>query len=341
MYITKASAFATPNTMTMFKRHFWMFSGVYKDEPVTKSQMYMYVPAILWKYVETDGAGHLDAFDWATEYHDDYLYQISAREYKLADMYVKANSMLDALVNSEDINIMSGDILKAYGDNIWKLSLVPEDYAVAPVYSEEVLDQIHNTIFLSDTPTATLDLSKTPSCDLTRLGVFQDASIGDGALLFMPQFANAWHIGYDGILDMHYESPTPEQVLVASRNMVHGHASLTTGSNPIAVCDVESCGSDLCLWGEISKLTDTGYTAVKVYQKSSANATNFDTIAQLSQFNKYPIFYRIGNNAGASAIGVVGEIDNYTIVSADDMARMHDTAILSLLGVPFLGTAAK
>lgn len=335
MMITKVSAFCTPVTMSMFKRHFWMYSGIYRDENVVKSQSYIYVPAILWKYNETDGAGRLDAvLAFATQGGS-----ISVSQRTFAQLRGLMDSLVAAVVSSEDINIMSGDILKAYGrENLWTLSMVPEDYVVFPVSSEEVLDQIHNTTFAGAIPVSTLDLSTTPNISLDRLGVIQDPEVGDGAIYFVPQFLNAAHLGYDIVIDMHKDEPTPEDVMVATRNVLTAKINKITDSTN-TVAQLTGCGSDICLFGRVVTLGADGasYDWTQVYTNQNPNSTGI--WQKLSTFNKYPRYITVDQATGAVSLN--GEIDNYTVISHDDMQRMHDSATLSLMGVPFLGTGSK
>lgn len=335
MVITKVSAFCTPITMAMFKRHFWMYSGIYRDEDVVKSQNYMYVPAVLWKYVETEGPGHLDPILAFASVGDRVNYSVKTYNQVKSLM----DSLLAAIVSSEDINIMSGDILKAYGrENLWTLSMVPEDYVVFPVYSEEVLDQIHNTTFAGDVPVATLDLTTTPTCSLNRLGVIQDPEVGDGSIYFVPQFLNSAQLGYDAIIDMHKDEPTPEDVIVASRNILTAKINSIVGSSN-NVAQLTGCGSDICLFASVftTNAMGTGIDSVRVF--TNQNPYSNTILGKLSAFNKYPRTVTVDQST--LGVSLVGEIDNYTVVSHDDVQRMHDTAVLSLLGVPFLGTGSK
>lgn len=335
MIITKISAFCTPVTMAMFKRHFWMYSGMYRDENVVKSQVYLYVPALLWQYNELQGAGRLDSIlAFSTKGAE-----LGGSVKTVAQVRQLMDTLLSAVVSSEDINIMSGDILKAYGrENLWTLSMVPEDYVVFPAYSEEVLDQIHNTTFAGNIPVATLDLTTVPTISLDRMGVIQDPEVGDGALYFVPQFLNVAHLAYDGVLDMHKDEPTPEDVIVASRNMLTAKVNNIADTNN-SVAQLTGCGSDICLWANLHTINalGTGLDSIRVFINQNGYSSGIWN--KLSAFNKYPRYITVDQSTKATALN--GEIDNYTVVSHDDIQRMHDTAVLSLLGVPFLGTGNK
>lgn len=336
MVISKISAFCTPVTMAMFKRHFWMYSGIYRDEDVIKSQAYMYVPSILWEYSEMEGAGRLNAI---LAYGAITETGLALSTKTVSQVRSLMDSLLAKVVSSEDINIMSGDILKAYGrENLWTLSIIPEDYVVFPVYSEEVLDQIHNTTFAGRMPVSTLDLTTDPAVSLDRLGVIQDPEVGDGALYSVPQFKNVAQLGYDAVIDMHKEEPTPEDVIVASRNILTAKVN-KIGETSNSVAQLTGCGSDICLYALIGTLNSlgTGLDSTTVY--GNQNGYSNAILTKLSVFNKYPHYITV--DQASHAAGISGELDNYTVVSHEDIQRMHDTALLSLLGVPFYGTGSK
>jgi hypothetical protein len=224
MNIVKASVFAIPNTFALFKRHAWMYSNVFADSPVDKCQLYGYVPSIVYKYNETTGgAGQLDPTPVFVTKHSSAEYLIT-RTVNLSYVFTQIEDLLSTLQASEDINIMSGDILKAYGrENLFTLSLIPENYSITPIFSDEILDQIHNTRFTGIRPrknsTLTTDFA---SYSLDSLKITQDPSIGAGNILFTPCFGDAMTLSYDAIVDMVDNEPTPERVLVGTRNTIAG-----------------------------------------------------------------------------------------------------------------------
>lgn len=346
MYISKVSAFCTPMTMTLYKRHFWMYSGIYKDTPAVKSQMYMYNPAILYKYMETQGAGYLKAVPFTVSIVDNA--NLARKQLTLAELYSFANDLLAAVVSSEDINVMSGDILKAYGyENLWKLSMIDENYAVMPVYSKEVNDQIHNSRFAGQIPTATLSLLEEPTCSLDRLNIIQDPEIGDGALYCVPQFKNASHLAFDPIVDSHSDNPTPEEIIVATRNIITGHSSkISAQGSTTTLTTIDGAGTDLCLWADVWRYTAGGTLSYDQFYRGDrqnyASDAGLQILSHLSKFTDRPIMTVVSAaQDNKSIIYINGEIDNFAVLSKEDVHRMHDTAVLSQLGVPFLGTAER
>lgn len=342
MFITKASAFCTPNVMTLYRRHFWMFSGVYKDEDIQKSQMYMYRPVSLWKYEELDGAGKLSAVPFLSSFTE--ANGIAPAFWTLQTVYTYGNNMLSALTNSEDINIMSGDILKAYGQgNLWQLGLINEDYVVLPVYSDEVLDQIHNTTFVGNKPTTGVNQTTTadPVASMAGLDVTQNTDPDqDGRIVFVPEFIGVSHPSWTRMIDLHYDAPTPEEVLVATRNTVMGAVMSQTSTYTL---EVLTCGSDLALFVSLYTINaNTGNLASVQLGIDDNAATSIGNISYMNKYKRFPLIYRMSQasgNAPGNVVDIVGDVDNYTILSYEDLNKMHESAILAQLGVPFYGVA--
>lgn len=338
MMITKASAICTPSIMSIYRRHFWMYSGVYKDEDIEKSQMYLYRPSTLWTYEENEGAGYLKANPVATVVSTT---GINNTLWTLAEWEAFGDTMIDKLVTSQDIAVMSGDILKAYGEgNLWKLSLINEDYAVIPVYSEEVLDQIHNTTFCGSQITkGNVATSETASIDITGLDVTQITTGSAPYLMFQPQFKSVGAPAYTRICDLNTENPEPERVMVATRNMVMMKPFAIKDNSTVA--NVSTCGSDLVLTGSIVSYGTNGSLTSTTFGDRDLSTISYNLMA-LWNFKRAPLLYRMAsNNGGGNLLDIVGAIDNYTTVSFDDLRRMHESALLSMLGVPFYGLQTR
>lgn len=149
MFAVKVGSFCVPASMSYMARHMWMYSGYYVDTPDNdKAQTYLYVPEVFYQYgLDTDGAGCLVPLDFNDmDYSSAIVYPSnSADGHTLQTLISFGNSLIDPILMSEDMNVMSGDILKAFGpENVYKVASIDEKYTVLPTYSEEVLNQINN-----------------------------------------------------------------------------------------------------------------------------------------------------------------------------------------------------
>lgn len=233
------NAFYVPKTFTYYDRQIWMNSSIFKDSEIKKSQNYIYVCDIYPRFNAESGT---ITFVPMPELDIDTVTQV------LEDMY-------NHLITSEDIGIISGDILKAYGESgLWNIVSIPDNYHVEAVYSLEILSQINNAIpwgyFLSRKAGA-------PQGGSVGSGIYQDEDgklyqgwftlNADGTLDFAtPDFElltvyqslplptgqtdsdaskraailNRLEVGKRAVLNFYKDSPDPDDIMVATRMTV-------------------------------------------------------------------------------------------------------------------------
>lgn len=336
IYISKVGTMCVPAIMSYYLRHLWMYTNVFKDEDIEKASLYQYVPAVLWQYSDTASMG-LSAVNAFSAMGNASMITLNEAHrinpdiplHTVNSMIRLANRLLDPIIASESLNIMSGDILKAFGkENLFKIPLIPTEYGTIPIYSDEVLYQIHNTQFASSRP---MDLDGNYDTTLSSLSVVQDPNIGSGNLLFQPKFKDIKHLSLVRIMDFYKEDVTPEDVIVASRNMLTGSSmdapEYTGGS-------ITACGSEICMFAVVTKMSSTGaFNEAKICDGSVAATTT--TVSSMYKFNFAPIFLNYASAGAPSTLW--GDLGNYTLIAADTVAKLHDSAIMSMFGVPKLG----
>lgn len=358
----KLNVFAVPKTFTLFQRHMFMASSVFCDSSNLKGQLYAYVPA---------GIGYLDEmneetgawgkilyeyrFSRPTEAGINYTFDTYANVDAVANDFYK---MYNKLISSEDFNIMSGDIMKAYGtENCVQLAMIGEDYTTVPAYQPEVLPQIMNTRAFGPVLNSTVD--DNGSIVITLVNQTDDGVLTtvDSADTYgrIPANYNADKF----VFNLHEETPTPADVMVASR-MTPGIGIAT--SQAVAVA---SMGSEIAIRFDV-------VTEPATYAESSANQytyltsyltlPNADTSAEVtyssgrglveelcsaSIFDWFPIITVFASSSGSSSdtnlkpIKWLGDLDNYTVMQNSDVKKMHDTALYQELGIPFNGIARR
>lgn len=152
----RVGSMCIPASMSYMARHMWMYEHVWTDDMSDKAQLYLYSPHGFFKFsLDQDKAGQLE---YKALFADD------TTRLKFSDLVDYGEAMLDPILSSEDMNIMSGDILKAFGaENLYKINMIDEAYLVVPEYSSEVLDQIQNSTMIGHffgTPTLHQDATK-------------------------------------------------------------------------------------------------------------------------------------------------------------------------------------
>lgn len=335
-FAVKMSSFVTPVTMSIYRRHVWMYGNIFADGEDPKAQLYAYVPAFLWKYNEYEGAGRLEAFHVASIMGTDRVSPKSNLNWQ--DILNISATVINPMVYSEDMNIMSGDILKAYGENIWRMDMIPEDYVVHPIYSQEILSQIHNTNFVGAMP-------YTDGLEIHALDCYQDASVATGGtILYTPLFNRVPLMSYDKVLDMYKMDVQPEDSLVATRNMVHGsYVERTVGGTKQYLFDPHAIGSELCMFFTITSVNvSTGNPEMRVYHSTNLLGNEDKLMDFISKFNQHPILYIQAESANVGQLGyLLGDLNNYTVLDYQDIYDLHASAVMSELALPMMGVTGK
>lgn len=341
-YVSKLSQMAVPTTMPIFQRHKWMFSGIYTDGSSMKSQLYGTRQSIYRTYDETGSTGGK-----LVAHALDDLITIEAF-YDIVDDIVKP------IVGSEDMGIMSGDILKAYGQSqCIALGNVGDDYKVIPMCDPVVLSQFNNATILPGNK----DTRVIASYDIT-----QDPSLNAGTILYNPYFKWPSAMGQieadvynaNNIVNLYVSDPKPEDVIEATRLM-----AVPQVNDARTEVHLAAIGADMIVNAHMyTMVADGSYIEDELKYISGAasgGASMSDLAAQtvieeanriatLSKFKYAPKHYSYMAGMGSKqnlAMNLIWEIDNFSVVSAQTVKNMHDACALSLWDVPNLTTKSQ
>lgn len=158
--INKLASFAAPSDLTLFKRQAFMYSQIYTEGTSIKDQLYLYTPKGFGRFITTGTkfsdapAGALMYFPFDPGVLDTIVYDqntppvLTKKAFSVDNLLRYGEALMQPLLESEDLNIMSGDILKAYGaQNIFSYAFLDENYAVTPTFDIAVLEQMKNAKF--------------------------------------------------------------------------------------------------------------------------------------------------------------------------------------------------
>ena len=213
MFAAKFAALCMPAGLGYYRRHMSLSDYLVSDGPTAKAQTYAFKPN--GYYVWTEGSLN----EWYLKYTQ--IRQNEApRVLKFADVISIMNEILEPILASEDFNIMSGDILKAYGpESVIGMAQVPEDYLTIPVYDETALEQIQNmTIVTMDWAYGdeTDDVAGCASF-AHHFDIHQSAT--KDFLVYDPAFVTTEVLTRRPLLNFYRENPSPDDVLNATRLM--------------------------------------------------------------------------------------------------------------------------
>lgn len=328
MYAVKLGALCVPRDMDYYTRHSWLNEGLYVDSMSNKAQTYFFMPEGYLQYDNTSATG--TSLTWQS-----YLHMMMSGEevdhVNLTLLFNLGNNLLNAVMNDEDFNIMSGDILKAFGDRIIRVETIPEDYYVLPAYSEEVLSQIHNATIGKDNLNAYV-ISQNPNVNhgyiTSNLTFKAEAATGP-----WPSFINT-----SRFINMMKDDVTPGETMVATRLCIAGAGS-ETDESPIGI---RFYGSEVITSAYMFMVSNApvnkGIMVTQRIEDDSATkfvAKDVLNLIYVPQFDWAPQIWCINNDTPDDRkLLPAFDVNNYTIIDPQSLARMHEVSLISLFDVP-------
>lgn len=333
--VARSSQIWIPNNLPFIERWFWLNSNIYMDSDSVKGQYYLFNPCCPMAYNETYNSegGALTPVYIKTGESTSTTWGLGGNPFTWAQYKQFINTMFDALLDSEDRGIIFGDILKAYGsENIYALKPVPVDYTVVPVYDKEVLTQIENANTFRFLPSAFAQSQET-------LDLYTVWGQAGGSIDTTRQVPNM------NVLNFHQiETPTPEQVMVATRLKVLGSVALGNETGGTQQIIPQTMGTEYLYRVYSVRLINHAPSLVEYHALRGLTPNTYDFYVEQT-FDWSPWLYQ--TNAadfavtGAASTYVVpqiniafGDYDNYTIIDTVTLQKMHQTAIYSEFGVP-------
>jgi hypothetical protein len=283
---------------------------VFKDSNNDKAQMYAFAPAYYYKWNGTisENGSALVTASLGTDGTGRVTYK---------QIVEFGNALIDSIMNNEDLGIMSGDTLKAFGtDGIRQLKMIDDKYLTIPFYDEGMLAQIHN---LTIAPSPTVDDDSIIISQTTEGTIVQDFKFTDitpDNLVTLP------------FLDSGMENPTPEYTMEATRLMSFYEVKdskvrlVTSGTEIVTAVTVYGLDTDgeVIVNGlpEARPLIDlTEGANIEALISNGTTWTKFDWAPSLYIRSGSDLFH-------------FGDLFNYTVVDSVVVGRIHDTALQSL-----------
>lgn len=347
------STWPVPNTMSLITKHVWMYSNVYKDADNDYAQLYLYTPAGFYYYDQEPLSQDPPK---PAQLNVRMIKMLASPGRPLAtvnDLISFGRQMYQDFVAGGWAQI-KGDILNAYGGNIFSISGIDESEIVRPVYNSEVLAQINNTRIWDGLD----DVSIYRALKWQIVEEVPTVANRNPYLVFTPKLSRTLStVSGRGswIINFHKQNPTPEDVIVATRNMFLTDEPTSSTQFP----DVKSCGSELCLGAYIYTISqnvgnpalnpiNVNYFKYHTDMLFDYNETDMNdllrflrSVGMSSNFDWHPLNYFVcyasSDNTPQPEDGIIypyGDLNTYTVVQETDIINMNDVAIRSLFGVP-------
>lgn len=359
LLIDKASSFAVPNNMSIFLRSAFLYQYIYAGGPSIKDQLYFYTPAGFLKYdlnkdplssvTQADSSG-LEFVPFPTS---------STTKMTVSGLLEYGRDMIDRLLEQEDLGIMSGDILKAYGSSgIIKLAPLPEAVEFTPVYNGLVLEQIKNATIVNAQYYKNNAICQDPKKKFLKsnLCLYREKLTDDASAAFARDIE--CHRGHK-LITTALPNPDATTVMEITRmtpvlgNLFQSkYVEMSNGKSTEYNMDYYFLysGSEIAIEARMildAKGNKVTFTSNELVTKSGTNVAMtgvqldglLKVVSALSNFKFHPCvrYWQTTDGAaghGRSLLGQFYDLDNYAVVHAEDLNRIHETAIMSMLSVP-------
>nr|AVA30689.1 capsid protein [Picobirnavirus sp.]AVD97014.1 capsid protein [Picobirnavirus sp.] len=319
-FAARTNIFAVPSDMAYMVKQYWMPSGLYTDSANRKAQVYALQPMVYRTFeVQEDGNSTLVAHS--------YIGAKSDKVVRYSDLVSITNAIVSAITENEDFAIMSGDIRKAYGDNVWTLNAVADDYTVQPLHDYTVLAMIENASIVGAFYNG----------EVTQANIYTTNELNASRVNYSPHFApvtgtdtldpRTWQ---NYLLNAHTDDTTVEFTTEATRFVASLHPM--QGQMVPTVCGTELImGVRFYSNDEIthvgSFLDGTATDPGILYQDTAA----VHLLRVMYSFDWNPRVYLI-NTAGTEIAALI-DIDNYAVVNYNTIDAIHYACILSLFNI--------
>lgn len=349
LLIAKASSFAVPASIDYFKRQAFNFAGLYTEGDSIKDQTYLFIPHGVYVFgKDADGAGMLKMTRTPMAVPlDEGGDLVTANQ-----LFDFIDNMINLLLAEEDFGIMNGDVLKAYGkDGILTLSFMPDNYTVFPVYDSNVLEQIRNSneVWPGYNPNQDYEFGnvvQSPNKDY--LIVQNHVNISGLSRQQLLSYRNAYlHATGSTTINCKNENP-PEGFIVESTRLVtkvQNYTETKNGSTYGVSYSIYS-GADMVVAVEMINLSagkpvrhriNNSYAALDLGNPSTNYHLFVKGVAEMRSFQFYPQVWLALYNSTASQVSCDAypliNYDNYAVLQLDDVVRLHEVCMLSLLHV--------
>lgn len=320
-YASRLYQMRVPN-LKFFQDGASMLSNIYADTELAKASFYIFDPDAFWTYHIGETA------------EDTYLYlKPKTDSMTLEGIKAFGEELLNTVLNSEDFNIMSGDIMKAYSDYA-AVPVIDADFVSTPVYDPSMLWLIHNAGWLRSSQSrahATIqdwrihqNITTGPDAGCLMFDALVPLDIGKGGE-DSHEYGNLWFRTQHIPVDLPTDQPDAGTVGAVTRFMLglKPHSSSSLGS---PVFEVASCQSEI--------ITSTSMRTDPLSIDTDKLDMNY--VGFISKFDQHPMIpnVTVATDQGTGLPRVtfhggifIGDVTNFTVMSQDTKANI-DMAIM-------------
>lgn len=306
---TKMASLCIPKNNRLTDRHQSLFQNIFMDGETVKGQMYVFTMSRIHKWGRVSQVGKLTAqnvLNYSTPLTVDAYFEL-------------LDSQLKPLLEDEDINIMSGDVLKAYGANgLCTIPVVPDLYITPISTSSEnpyMMSQIENMRWVA---LDNYDISQSVDGHILfePSYVIPTAELLTNGAVVLPSVAD--------LLNARSTEVSNEDVIEMTRLHPTLGAEFVDGGVQVRI---RSCGTELP--DSVRIITGDVITGVDL-----VNSALNKVPTPYFNFDWAPLLYiaavlKVGETYTAKVSNVIGDLANYTVVNKMIIDLLHETAVAS------------
>lgn len=344
-----------PDVLPYMQREFWLPSGIYSDSATSKHQLYAFKPTIYRTWDDMFATGsRLAAHPYKWVKADGTIDPEAT--YTLNEYQETVNSVINCLLQSEDVGVLSSNVLLAYGaENLYTLGAFDPNYAILPTTDYTVLSQIENARVVG------------PAETMSSFDIQQFNELNNSHIYFEPQFPVHKVAGskvqdpraMQSVIIAHTNDTNPEFVIEATRLAYQGtsgdeYLELDYGTEFIQAITVISSATkhDYFTLGRVH-LNGGSLSTHANYEIGLISFTDtqdpplknaLDRVAIIQNFDWFPqvmVGYEYGSGAtGGLRVWPLWDLDQYAKVSGEDLSILHYVALLSMFDVKTTGNTS-
>lgn len=354
--INKVASLKVPAGIPLFNRQAFLYQNVYSEGLSVKDQLYMYAPEYFLRFgLNASGAGEL-----ATQ--EVIPVPTSAAPLTYNQVIDIIDRMFQAIWDEEDFATMSGDIDKAFEGRVLTLNSMNEDYGLIPIYDEMVLTQMKNSRMTREDYNSALHQVAFSNYTTVLVPLNYQMMPDSSSSINSRQMAMDY-LHCDHPLSINAIEPEPSVVIESTRMFAVEEDRVTLpDANGVdqtisyLACGTEfvrrafygffNAGSQAMDWNEMENVTQFNDSMpivnVKAFMFKASLLKSFKFAPEHWVYHTTITTGTIAQKiASADIQSAIFEVDNYTTVGPQELMKMHESAILSLLHVGSYGSNAK
>lgn len=339
--VLQSRKFTCPALMDVFNRHYWMSDNVYTDANSINAQFYVFNLKAVYQFANlplandsaNTGAGlQMVAMPKGT----------AAAPLSAATLLNFGRNLIEALVAWDDAYTINGYLMRAFeGAPSFVVAEIAQDEQLTPVYEEEVLVQIENSLTIPNGNS--LNVSATGNDFNVTQNVLTNAVVSNPTYQVATYSDPVNTLDLEGytvppLISIRSDAPTVADSVIASRLQAHCLSVTQEDESKPWIVKIE-CGTEVPIrWAlfmqpyDASNTSSTSPTAVhqQIVQGATGQIMAIQLAALIAQFDWHPfIWLTCVTPYNGMRFFPIGDTHNVTSITAESLRNLHRICLFS------------